>query len=237
MGPWRGGAPVRAPGSPARAGDGPSTGRVVFVVRGGVPRPRGDETSAKLSIRRRADWRFPRPRLRMDLSDRRIIVLVRRVPPRPLITGNWTREALPFNPAAVTVPPAARGMDLIPLTPAGPLGDTLSRLCARSGPSGKDQARVSLNLASALGMEPRREDVLRWDTRVPPPARGWTRQHAYRIWRGRGSPARAGMDPAPTTRRPGKGWFPRPRGDGPAAVEAAAKTTGVPPPARGWTLR
>ena len=78
------------------------------------------------------------------------------------------------------------------------------------------------------------------------------------LWRGRGFPRRAGMDRHRTTRRPGKGWFPRPRGDGTRGVESGGENDGgspaprgegwnpsvvhqwssftsVPPPARGWT--
>ena len=207
-GPWRGRGPGRAPRVPPPARGWTIAGRVVSWSGRGSPARAGMDLSQAFNSP--PTMRFPRPR--GDGPERPPHHRPgERVPPP---ARGWTLEHL-GQPRGRHGSPARAGMDLhhSPL-PAGPVWFPRPR-----------------------GDGPPTEDVLRWDTRVPPPARGWTRQHAYRIWRGRGSPARAGMDPAPTTRRPGKGWFPRPRGDGPAAVEAAAKTTGVPPPARGWTLR
>ena len=50
---------------------------------------------------------------------------------------------------------------------------------------------------------------------VSPPTRGWTGDPQVGLPLCLGFPAHAGMDPNPGSRRTWKGWFPRPRGDGP----------------------
>ena len=69
----------------------------------------------------------------------------------------------------------------------------------------------------------------------PPHARGWTVLRRGFLLRPAVSPARAGMDPSPTT----TGWspsrFPRTRGDGPHLIWWLHGRATFPPHARGWT--
>ena len=70
---------------------------------------------------------------------------------------------------------------------------------------------------------------------APPPTRGWTPARlGHRILRG-GSPAHAGMDPAPTVRSSLPIRLPRPRGDGPCMAALPYCRMAAPPPTRGWT--
>ncbi len=71
--------------------------------------------------------------------------------------------------------------------------------------------------------------------RVPPPTRGWSRACEIGGRDFAGSPAHAGMVPRPKHPRPCHCRFPRPRGDGPTGSRCAARSTGVPPPTRGWS--
>ena len=74
----------------------------------------------------------------------------------------------------------------------------------------------------------------RW-RRFPPHARGWTESSRSRSRSPDVSPARAGMDLAPTQRDSGFAGFPRTRGDGPGAGPAIRRECRFPPHARGWT--
>ena len=69
---------------------------------------------------------------------------------------------------------------------------------------------------------------------VPPPTRGWPLLAGCRLRGPEGSPAHAGMAPARDRRDCGADGFPRPRGDGPAALTGAMPRLQVPPPTRGW---
>ena len=71
--------------------------------------------------------------------------------------------------------------------------------------------------------------------RVSPPTRGWTAGHPNSRLTPGGFPAHAGMDLGGTDDRCAGGWFPRPRGDGPAACQTLAGVDTVSPPTRGWT--
>src|SRR5690606_18737342 len=69
----------------------------------------------------------------------------------------------------------------------------------------------------------------------PPHARGWTAQFPERTHCDALSPARAGMDPPPSTARPCTTPLPRTRGDGPLLEHVVTDPQGSPPHARGWT--
>ena len=51
-----------------------------------------------------------------------------------------------------------------------------------------------------------------------------------------GFPAHAGMDPEASDTRWSRGWFPRPRGDGPHGACNTLRKNRVSPPTRGWTF-
>ncbi len=70
---------------------------------------------------------------------------------------------------------------------------------------------------------------------VPPPTRGWSPGACANSVRRSGSPAHAGMVPAPHGFTVTDTRFPRPRGDGPRKVTVSATRKGVPPPTRGWS--
>ena len=72
--------------------------------------------------------------------------------------------------------------------------------------------------------------------RAPPHARGWTLPGAGAGAAGRGSPARAGMDPRRRHRRALPPGLPRTRGDGPVEVGIPSASGAAPPHARGWTV-
>ena len=71
---------------------------------------------------------------------------------------------------------------------------------------------------------------------APPLARGWTPRHRRSATWGRGSPARAGMDPARSNGALAPARLPRSRGDGPHGAQASAFKGLAPPLARGWTI-
>ena len=71
---------------------------------------------------------------------------------------------------------------------------------------------------------------------APPHTRGWTRHTRRCLPRPRGSPAHAGMDPAPGAARRRRGGLPRTRGDGPWTSAPVATPHWAPPHTRGWTL-
>ena len=71
---------------------------------------------------------------------------------------------------------------------------------------------------------------------VSPPTRGWTLHDFIERLRHEGFPAHAGMDPPIACQRPSSPGFPRPRGDGPPILKAAAREVRVSPPTRGWTV-
>ena len=78
--------------------------------------------------------------------------------------------------------------------------------------------------------------LLQADTfRVSPPTRGWTPLERHDAAVQRGFPAHAGMDPCRWLCGSPAGWFPRPRGDGPALELLAMARQTVSPPTRGWT--
>ena len=68
-----------------------------------------------------------------------------------------------------------------------------------------------------------------------PPARGWTGAHRRQGALEQAFPARAGMDRAQRTYRPGSISVPRPRGDGPPTGVTWSICVRRSPPARGWT--
>ena len=70
---------------------------------------------------------------------------------------------------------------------------------------------------------------------VSPPTRGWTRTSQFQHIIALGFPAHAGMDLISTTAPRAAFGFPRPRGDGPLALEDSDRLNGVSPPTRGWT--
>ena len=70
---------------------------------------------------------------------------------------------------------------------------------------------------------------------APPHARGWTVGRGRVHLRRAGSPARAGMDPAPLSVQSRPSRLPRTRGDGPEAGRLIDRWIEAPPHARGWT--
>ena len=74
-------------------------------------------------------------------------------------------------------------------------------------------------------------------TGVSPPTRGWTGTGPRAVSHRRGFPAHAGMDPRSSRRTATTVRFPRPRGDGPGAVDAVLRRRAVSPPTRGWTCK
>ena len=72
-------------------------------------------------------------------------------------------------------------------------------------------------------------------TAAPPPARGSTSPYRGLARRGRGSPARAGIDLLRGMLQDGVARLPRPRGDRPSLVTVTSPATVAPPPARGST--
>ncbi len=85
------------------------------------------------------------------------------------------------------------------------------------------------------GDGPARETASRSSFRVPPPTRGWSLPNTLLQVRKRGSPAHAGMVPALLLGAVSRGWFPRPRGDGPEIAAGMCSMLMVPPPTRGWS--
>ncbi len=71
---------------------------------------------------------------------------------------------------------------------------------------------------------------------VPPPARGWPREHRNDPRPERGAPARAGMALHRCGIQHAFVRCPRPRGDGPLLGGSIRTSDRVPPPARGWPL-
>ena len=69
-----------------------------------------------------------------------------------------------------------------------------------------------------------------------PRERGWTRQQRLLRQDPQGCPARAGMDPGSSSRRPWLSRLPRASGDGPGALTAFVATDMAAPRERGWTL-
>ena len=72
---------------------------------------------------------------------------------------------------------------------------------------------------------------------APPHTRGWSPCLAARPTHGGGSPAHAGMVPAPGSIDNSSVWLPRTRGDGPRSASLTTPSLGAPPHTRGWSLR
>ncbi len=130
-------------------------------------------------------------------------------------------------------PPHTRGS-----TPRGgamtraPLGSPahagIDRGC---GPSPWRRSR----LPRTRGDRPARSPITSMTTWAPPHTRGSTRRDAHGQGIGRGSPAHAGIDPAPRRTAPKGAWLPRTRGDRPRVIPARGGTGGAPPHTRGST--
>ena len=74
------------------------------------------------------------------------------------------------------------------------------------------------------------------DAELSPHARGWTAVTTAHRGDAPAFPARAGMDPACTSRRVSSTGFPRTRGDGPDDDGASVPLSRLSPHARGWTV-
>ena len=132
----------------------------------------------------------------------------------PPPTRGWTCAARPA-PSPPRGSPAHAGMD----------PSQLGRIHSVPGlprPRGDGPARAALLFADHV---------------APPPTRGWTAPRRRRRDPGAGSPAHAGMGLDVVALAVEHPRLPRPRGDGPVAIEAAVKRGLAPPPTRGWTRR
>ncbi len=134
------------------------------------------------------------------------------------------------DPAA---PPPTRGWTRRPaLRPPGPGG---SPAHAGMDPSCRSSSSACAWLPRPRGDGPSRRMFSRRSCPAPPPTRGWTRARCGTDQDRPGSPAHAGMDPlGPVSPRP-EDRLPRPRGDGPHAIQSLLFARSAPPPTRGWT--
>ena len=157
---------------------------------------------------RRASSRFPRPR--GDGPDAcGILPVVAGVSPP---TRGWTRSAPRYRRRQPGFP-AHAGMDL----------------------SRPRQARCMKRFPRPRGDGPEWPCSSRQTSRVSPPTRGWTSQHADIGRTGGGFPAHAGMDRTKAPMTLTRARFPRPRGDGPRTGRRDRVGDQVSPPTRGWT--
>ena len=173
--------------------------------------------------------RFPRPRGDGPAANRRGKHVIRF--PRPRGDGPGGTKG---RRTRRTVSPPTRGWTV----PACSLRSRRRGFPAHAGmdPSTSCSALVASRFPRPRGDGPDTGGVDAAGGKVSPPTRGWTRRERRAPQTGLGFPAHAGMDPRARGRRPPGRRFPRPRGDGPAAVDYADAMVKVSPPTRGWTL-
>ena len=234
--------------SPPTRGWTPPVG--VSQPRRWFPRPRGDgPTSRGYSAGRTC--RFPRPRGDGPIEPELPVMLSMVSPP----TRGWTLR-IDEGRASVGRFPRPRGDGPLPIEITGiryvrfprPRGDGpceyLGNAMATKGfpaHAGMDPVKSMISRRSSdgfpahAGMDPVSLQIGNVYVSVSPPTRGWTLDHRLRSHPAPGFPAHAGMDRI--SRRGGSmsGWFPRPRGDGPATDGVSAGAPAVSPPTRGWT--
>ena len=131
------------------------------------------------------------------------------------------------------LPPHARGWTHIPIR----ADDHQGASPARAGMDPKDGCKQGdhVSFPRTRGDGPGGLRGYWQSARLPPHARGWTRESARRVRPDGVSPARAGMDLRPVARRRTHGSFPRTRGDGPSLERLNRPLDSFPPHARGWT--
>ncbi len=235
-------------GSPAHAGMHPRRTRS-WVASDGLPRPRGDApgsrilrtpgrlappptrgcTRVRYSLRRRAKGSpahagmhpipirrhstprgLPRPR-----GDAPVVMSGATViQPAPPPTRGCTRRSRAVRPAGPGSP-AHAGMHPWPTSRAA----ASSRLPRPRGDAPKITPRIAIPRAA------------------PPPTRGCTLVDPLVIRDDDGSPAHAGMHPAPRRTRCRLTRLPRPRGDAPSRIRIVEARNSAPPPTRGCTRR
>ncbi len=222
------GCPTPPGGSwlPRAGGDGPAAtppqgvdGRAPPRRRGWTPTMASSKTPAKGSPAQAG----------MDPEGR-----IRNHPPTrlPRAGGDGPKLAPPFREARVA-PPRRRGWTPHHVAP-------LLELHGSPAQAGMDPRRPrSITLPGGLpraggdGPSPRMRVLM--PPAAPPRRRGWTpAPHGYPC-RAIGSPAQAGMDPAPRSQSPGGPRLPRAGGDGPPAWRVAHVLAWAPPRRRGWT--
>ena len=150
------------------------------------------------------------PRTRGDGPIERIVSS--RVPPFPPHARGWT----PYRAEAITpaeVSPARAGMD----------------------PSSRSARTRRSSFPRTRGDGPLLHECWHAGCLFPPHARGWTLSVIDPTTSFTVSPARAGMDLQPSTRRTARDCFPRTRGDGPSPLRKQRSQLLFPPHARGWT--
>ncbi len=132
-------------------------------------------------------------------------------PPHP---RGWTLEAIRTS-ARVDVSPAPAGMD----------------------PLARDPWRAREGFPRTRGDGPPRGMYFLMIVAFPPHPRGWTLHPDFPHADVPVSPAPAGMDPAPSSRRLQCRCFPRTRGDGPPELLPVEGVRLFPPHPRGWTVQ
>ena len=233
-------------GSPAHAGMvpghwPPSRGRQRF------PRPRGDGPRSRRS--RRGSSRVPPPTRGWSVAlgrQARDLVgspahagMVRRRPsgpgacrrfPRP--RGDGPLLDMEYG-VDLAVPPPTRGWSFV----LGPPVRELDGSPAHAGmvPSTRKGKKTSPRFPRPRGDGPQIVHACVRCVRVPPPTRGWSAEIRPASRSCMGSPAHAGMVPAPNPCMSSSSRFPRPRGDGPREISTFLEMLEVPPPTRGWS--
>ena len=242
--------PGRSPprGFPARAGMDPTPSPRPSCPSG-IPRTRGDgPPSAEVMVNPMSDsphargWTGSRP-----LSPR---------PARGFPARAGMDPLLPTSPMRRARIPRTRGdgpaqiarVDVNTMDSPHARGWTRSR---------RGRARTAIGFPARAGMDPRRETETARGCWIPrtrgdgpvyrgvielrpgdsPHARGWTCPRRGRRPRGRGFPARAGMDPHVSVHGSVSIGIPRTRGDGPVPGQALGNEPADSPHARGWTPR
>ena len=100
-------------------------------------------------------------------------------------------------------------------------------------PSASTSAPATSGLPRARGDRPGTAGGNVWGLAAPPRTRGSPLRVEHRALRHGGSPAHAGIAPAPASRRPPPHWLPRARGDRPATSALPPQKSRAPPRTRG----
>ena len=234
-------------GSPAHAGMDPA-GRGEQSARRWLPRPRGDGPSP--SRRRRTTRAAPPPTRGWTSSRSRRTILPHGSPAHAGMDPSPTRPATassrlprPRGDGPASRPASRRERRAPPPTRGwtGVVGNQGDDDLGSPAHAGMDPTSSSLGAVVSRLPRPRGDGPLTLmeppaGRGAPPPTRGWTPAPAPGRRMPRGSPAHAGMDPCPGDWLDRRRWLPRPRGDGPVSVCAAAVLGAAPPPTRGWTF-
>ncbi len=238
-----------APGLPRASGDGPPSPRRCAQPRRAPPRERGwtsvglEQPAQESGSPARAGM-DPRsllatgrsaglPRASGDGPCRRVRRVLRVVaPPRE---RGWTFDVpcrFDFDQGS----PARAGMD-----PAWSDVDGATNRLPRASGDGPFRGHADaptheqLRLPRASGDGPQYGSGVLKPAGAPPRERGWTVSQLGAGRQGRGSPARAGMDPRYTPSGDAVTRLPRASGDGPSPNAASGFLCAAPPRERGWT--